>query len=393
LTDFLTIVAIVLVAVSAMATSSLKPLIIQVFVHSAGFNRATAGYLLTTELLSTSIGTIIVTAFPFAFLGRRWLIVALCLSLLGNVLSISFNSRAETALYGLRCMAGLGSGFALGRLGIAIALSKFPGRIAGLNLVSTLLFGATAAFAIPAVQRVIGGGAVFALLAITIPPAIVLVRFLPGNHHRNGVASKAVVDPRSDVLGAAEKLIVIASISVFYLGVGLFWPFVSILGETAHIGSAQITSILGWAAFSGMLGALTAVLAGDHKGSAALITLVLIALCASVALQLIFPYSVYAFVTSVLLFAYAYFTTAPMIQALMSRIDVSGQMNGVYFFVSVCCLALGPAIAGWLMANPVGTSSGPRLLKTISLTLLASSSMVQIYFAHSAKRRRKGSGQ
>src|ERR1700710_2339103 len=58
------ILAIVLVGVAAHATSSLKPLIIQAFIHGVGFDKATSGYLLTAEMISTSVGSIISTAFP-----------------------------------------------------------------------------------------------------------------------------------------------------------------------------------------------------------------------------------------------------------------------------------------------------------------------------------------
>jgi hypothetical protein len=170
------ILAIVLVGVAAHATSSLKPLIIQAFIHGVGFAKAIFGYLLTAEMVSTSVGSIVATAFPFG-LRRRWhLFVALALMMLANFASIPFKSDPGAVLYGLRCLSGLGAGFGLGRLGILIALSGRPERTAGLYSVSTQLYGAVAAFAMPVIDRFCGANSIFVILAGTVPLALIFIR-------------------------------------------------------------------------------------------------------------------------------------------------------------------------------------------------------------------------
>ena len=79
----LPILAIVMVGIAGHATSSLKPLIIQAFVQSVGFGKATSGYLLTTEMISTSAGSILATAFPFALRRRPYLFFALAMMIIG----------------------------------------------------------------------------------------------------------------------------------------------------------------------------------------------------------------------------------------------------------------------------------------------------------------------
>jgi predicted MFS family arabinose efflux permease len=381
----LPMLAIVLVGVAGTATSSLKPLIIQAFVHSVGLNKATSGFLLTTELISTSAGTIVATAFSLALRRRMYLFGALVLTMLANLASILFEGDAGIWLFGLRCVSGLGAGFALGRLAIFIALSVRPGRTTGLYMVSTLSFGAAAAFATPVVERLCGAASIFVLLAGTVPPALLLIRWLPEQHDQT-LRSKVVSTRERRSLSLAEKLIIATSIAVFFFGMGTFWPFISVLGETAEIGSAQMSALLGWAAVAGALGAVTAVFTGDHRKSAVVVTLMFTVLCLSLALQLMFPRSLSLFVTSVLLFAYAYFSSCPMFMAMLSKLDTSGQMNGVYYFVSVAALALGPALAGWILMHQSDRFAGAACLRAVSLILFASAATVQAYYSFRARR-------
>jgi predicted MFS family arabinose efflux permease len=382
----LSMVAIVLAGVAGHATSTLKPLIIQAFVHSIGFDKATAGYLLTAEMISTSAGTIIATAFPFALRRRQYLFAALTLTMLANLASIPFKGDVGIFLYGLRCLSGLGAGFGLGRLGILIALSARPGRTAGFYSILTQLYGAVAAFAMPVITRLCGANSIFVILAGTIPLALVTIRWIPENHVRT-VKAAAISTRKAHPLRLVEKLILSISFGVFYLGVGTFWPFISVLGETAGVDRAQITTVLGWGAIVSALGSVTAIFVGDRKASAPIITLVFLGLCLSVVLQLVSPRSFSVFVTSSLLFAYAYWVINPMILAVVSKLDTSGQMNGVYYVVAVGGISLGPALAGWVLTHGGDRFTSAALLRVLSVGLFASSSAVQTYFAFRAQRQ------
>lgn len=381
----LPVLAIVLVGVAGHATSSLKPLIIQAFVQYVGFDKATSGYLLTVEMISTSAGTILATAFPFALRRRWYLFGALALMMLANLASIPYKADPGIVLYGLRCLSGLGAGFGLGRLGILIALSGRPGKTAALYSTSTQLYGAVAAFAMPFINRLCGANSIFIILAGTVPLALVLIGWLPESHERV-VKKKAIAIENQRALGLGEKVILATTFGVFYLGVGTFWPFIAVLGETTGIGHAQMSSVLGWAAVASALGSAMAVFAGDRKASAPIITLFFITLCLSVVLQLVAPQSLYVFVASVLLYAFAYWVINPLILGVMSKLDTTGQMNGVYYIVAVGGISLGPAIAGWILTHEADRLMSTEFLRAVSLVLLAVSSAVQIYYAYRASR-------
>ncbi|AFT86267.1 MFS transporter [Paraburkholderia phenoliruptrix] len=381
----LPVLAIVLVGIAGHATSSLKPLIIQAFVQSVGFDKATSGYLLTVEMISTSAGSIVATAFPFALRRRGYLFGALALMMVANLVSISFKSDPGTMLYALRCLSGFGAGFGLGRLGILIALSGRPGKTAALYSTSTQLYGAAAAFAMPFIDRLCGANSIFVILAGTVPLALVLIGWVPESNTK--VEKKKTISTGTpQALGLGEKLILAITFGVFYLGVGTFWPFISVLGETAAIGHTQMSSLLGWAAIASAVGSATAVFAGDRKASAPIITLFFIALCLSVVMQLAVPQSLFIFVTSVLLFAFAYWVINPMILGVMSKLDTTGQMNGVYYIVAVGGISLGPALAGWVLTHGSERSTSTEFLRAVSLALLGVSSAVQIYYAFRARR-------
>jgi MFS family permease len=379
------ILAIVLVGVAAHATSSLKPLIIQAFIHSAGFDKATSGYLLTAEMISTSGGSIIATAFPFALRKRQYLFCALALMMLANFASILFRSEPGLILYAMRCLSGAGAGFGLGRLGILIALSGRPGRTAGLYSVSTQLYGAVAAFATPFLDRLFGANSIFFILAGTVPLALILIGWVPESNERIAKA-RVVLGSHDLTLSLPSKFLLAASFGVFFFGIGTFWPFISVLSETAAVSRTQMSSILGWSALVSALGAATAVFTGDRRASAPILTLFFAGLCLSIALQLVFPRSFTAFVISVLLFSYTYYVINPMVLGVMSKLDITGQMNGVYYVVAVGGIALGPAVAGWILAHEGDRYVGAMYLRVISIALLAASSAVQAYYAYHSRR-------
>ncbi|RQR33239.1 MFS transporter [Burkholderia sp. Bp9142] len=381
----LPILAIVLVGIAGHATSSLKPLIIQAFVQSVGFDKATSGYLLTAEMISTSAGSILATAFPFALRRRGYLFGALALMMLANLASIPFKADPGFVLYALRCLSGVGAGFGLGRLGILIALSGRPGKTAALYSTSTQLYGAVAAFAMPFINRVCGANSIFLILAGTVPLALMLIGWIPESNEK--VAKKKTISVQNGhALGLGEKVILATTFGVFYLGVGTFWPFISVLGETTAISHSQMSGILGWSAIASALGSAMAVFAGDRKSSAPIITVFFGALCLSIALQLVAPRSLPTFISSVLLFAFAYWVINPMILGVMSKLDTTGQMNGVYYIVAVGGISLGPAVAGWILTHESDRFASAEFLRAVSLGLLAASSAVQVYYAYRARR-------
>lgn len=381
----LPIIAIVMVGVAGHAASSLKPLIIQAFVQSVGFDKATSGYLLTAEMISTSAGTVLATAFPFFLRRRGYLFGALALMMMANIASIPFKADPGVVLYGLRCLSGLGAGFGLGRLGILIALSGRPGKTAALYSTTTQLYGAVAAFAMPFIDRICGANSIFVILAGTVPLALVLIGYVPESHERVE-KKKAVSIQGVRTIGLSEKVILALTFFVFYLGIGTFYPFIAVLGETAAIGKSQMSVLLGWAAIVSALGSAMAVFAGDRKASAPIISLFFVSLCSAVVLQLGFPRSLVVFIASVLLFAFSYWVINPLILGVLSKLDKTGQMNGVYYVVAVAGISVGPALAGWVLTHQADRFTGAEFLRAVSFGLLAVSSAVQIYYAYRARR-------
>lgn len=74
-----------------------------------------------------------------------------------------------------------------------------------------------------------------------------------------------------------------------------------------------------------------------------------------------------------------------MILGVMSKLDTSGQMNGVYYIVAVGGISLGPALAGWILTHEGDRFTSAALLRVISVLLLASSATVQAYYAFRAR--------
>ncbi|WP_244099261.1 MFS transporter [Burkholderia ambifaria] len=236
----------------------------------------------------------------------------------------------------------------------------------------------------PLIDRFCGGNSIFVILAGTVPLALVLIAWVPESHEKVA-KKKAIVAVNERQLGLGEKAILAVTFGVFYLGVGTFWPFISVLGETAAISHTQMSAVLGWSAIASAVGSAMAVFAGDRKGSAPIITLLFVALCLAVLMQIFVPRSVLVFVSSSLLFAFAYWVINPMILGVMSKLDTTGQMNGVYYIVAVGGISLGPALAGWILTHASDRFSSAEFLRIASVVLLAVSSTIQVYYAYRAR--------
>ena len=87
-----------------------------------------------------------------------------------------------------------------------------------------------------------------------------------------------------------------------------------------------------------------------------------------------------------MVFAYCYLAVVPMMLGVLSRLDSSGQMNGVFYVLAVAGIAAGPSISGWVIAH-LGQVSGISIIRITSAICLAGAAMLQTLYAFQVSRQ------
>lgn len=377
-------VAIVLIGTAAHATGSIKPLVIDTYVRSAKLASDTSGYLLTMEMLLTAVGTIVATAWPRRLAARSylfWVLVAACIS---NLACIALTPGPAPIYIALRCVSGACCGFGLGRLSIAIALAARPSRAAGLYSVSTQAYGAVAAFIMPVLQGLLGRSALFAVLAFIVPVALVFIRWFPTGSLGNSTDSSSVTSAVQ--LESRHKVALSIGLVCYYMSIGIFWPFVTVIGAASGLGQTAAAHALGWAGVASVAGSALAVFVG-HARTGWLVLWLYVVQIVSLLIQITSNGSQIAFYLCICLYAFAWLALFPTVLGVLSRLDPTGQMNGVSYIIAVTGLAAGPAIGGWLLKNTSSFHAPGGILSWVGILPLVVSGAIVALYAFKAERR------
>ena len=111
-----------------------SPFVIGGLIVGLSLNEASAGFILTTELLAMGIAALCVAPF-MAILSRRWLAIgATILIAASNAFAVSDLAANITILIIVRVVAGVGAGMVLATANAAIAAASSPARLYGFAL-------------------------------------------------------------------------------------------------------------------------------------------------------------------------------------------------------------------------------------------------------------------
>jgi hypothetical protein len=370
--------SIIFVGVASHAVGSMKPVVIEAYIHGLNLNPSVAGYLLTTEMVSTSLGTIVAALGGNVVRSRQFLFLALASVLLANLVSYGTQATGE-ALFLLRFLAGFGAGVGLGRLGVAIAFSSQPNRVAGIYSVATMAFGSFAAFAMPWLRHLWGDWALFLFLAVSLPGALVLIRWFP-------TSAEGGHDVRADDLSIGRRSFIIATLSLYYIAIGAYWPFAGEIGRKTGLSYQSVSAVLGLAAIAGIVGSGVSVLFGDRRDATGTMRGLFAAQSLSILLPILSPPSQELFRFSACLFVFSWFALFPFLLGMMSRLDPSGRLNGLLYVVAAAAFAAGPGAAGWLIGHDQVEGRGLLKLQWLSLVAMLISTVALAAIGHRARQ-------
>lgn len=362
--------AVVLVGVAGIAMASMKAIVIGTYVSDFGQSAAFAGYILSSEMVAATGGVILATIFP----NIRWLWLACVAIFVGNM-GTAFLAHGETIFF-WQVIAGLGHGFAIGRLAGGVATVRNPQRLSGIYGASYLVLSSLCAISLPNLRHLIGNHALFIMLAMTGPLAMLGLRYFPpvgkGHHHASATETPVVGRPLVILIGVTQLL--------WYISIGGYFPFMGQLGAQAGISFNDWSRILGAGQLFGLLGVSLSIVIGDRFKSFVPLVFLITAQCVAV-MTFIILNNPLAFTISAWLYVFAWLGGFPFQLGLMSKIDPTGRLNALAQVMGNAAYAIGPAGAGLIIRSASSEGLGLRHVQHAGFGLLLLSGSVMLALA------------
>lgn len=322
----------------------------QVFIIQPGFLAGLAGPLGLTEawigyIASAEMAGIALTTIGAALLGRRLrpratalgALLTLALADMGSILAIT-----PPLFLTIRFIAGAAAGLLISIGYTELGRSQYPDRGFGYAIMAMLSYSALGLFLLPAAFQHIGVGGVLAALGLMALVAVPLAHSLPTDGHRREAAKVSHVT-------AASRWILVA-ILAFFLGQGVVWPFLSLIGSTHGISDQQVANGLAVSQLAGIFGAFAAARFGAPRNHLRL--LVAGALGSAVPLVvLVWPVSGLGYAAAMFAFNGAANIATPLLMSMAAAIDGEGALVQRSAALQMIGLASGPLLATPFLAG------------------------------------------
>ncbi len=320
-----------------------QPGFVQGLVQKVGFTEQGAGYTASVEMFGIAATTVVLTFFANRLDWRKLLYVSLLLMFAANVASTYVHDLNAFAV--LRFFAGLGAGTLITISFTAVGLTRKVDRNFGLLIMWVLLYGAFGLLVMPAAFEAVGMAGVLWFFALFPLLAMAVVRYIP----RSG---STVTEIREDAveLSVPLKSAALLSMFVYFLGQGVVWAYLFLIGVNAGLTEQQVANGLMLSQFAGVAGAFGAAWLA-HRTHHALALIVGIVGGAVVLYPLVghFGSLMYALVVSVYNLAWNF--TQPVLLGAMARFDRRGLVVVYAVAAQMCGLAFGPGLAAMVIGE------------------------------------------
>jgi predicted MFS family arabinose efflux permease len=317
------------------------PLLLGAYVDHRGFDEPSAAGLASAELVAAAAISILAAGLVARHSRRR-------LALWGSALMLAAQAASMAAfafvpLLVARAVAGVGAGLAGAAANAAAAGTRDPDR---LFATAVLLDGLLAAFALALMGRVVslaGAAGAFAMLGAVALVAAPLLRWLPdpAPPHEHEAA-------RARHRGRAALALV--ALFVDAVGQGAVWSFNERIGHALGLSTQEAGAVLGGVTLVGLAGAAFAVWLGTRSGRTVPLVTSLVGVALST-LVLVTTDDRVVFVLADAAWALCFYFSTPYLLGTLAALDPRGRWNAAGAGVAAIGAAVGPVVAGALVAR------------------------------------------
>lgn len=224
-----------------------------------------------------------------------------------------------------------------------------PSRIYGFWVLGQLALGAIDLLILPHLFKLFGLQAVYLLLTILMLLCLPLTQAFP-----SGILVRSqdyAHTLKTTKVSFLTLLLSVLAVLLFYVGLSGIWTFISKIAEQiVHISPAKTGEILSIATVLGIVGAATATFIGNRFNRTLLLWLGYGAMVSSVTLLLGIP-SIIRFIVAAFIFKFTWTFVLPFILATVSELDQTGKLMNTINLVIGGGMAIGPAIAGFIIKD------------------------------------------
>jgi predicted MFS family arabinose efflux permease len=337
LNSSITLIAAIYMAVIGPEVFIVQPGFVLGMVEYMGFSEKVAGNIASAEIWGVALTTLLLTVAAQSFNWRHVCLVSLLIMIIGNVASIF----ADTPLiFGIwRFVVGIGAGGLISLSFTIVGLTGKPDRNFGYLIMWVLVYGAVVLMVMPTAFQLIGMDGVIIFLALFAASGLVFVRFLPTSGDEHVPIEEDAVN-----LSAGLKYIAVLAMFCYFLGQGVIWAYLFLIGITGGGTEQEIANGLTASQFFGIAAGFTAAVLGNKLGRSLPLTLGILG--TFIPLFWLFGNMgalVYAVV--VCIYNYAWNITHPFLLAAMASFDRSGRLVSYAVAAQMLGLANGPWIA------------------------------------------------
>ena len=237
-----------------------SPFVIGGLIVGLSLNEASAGFILTTELLAMGIAALCVAPF-MAILSRRWLAIgATILIAASNAFAVSDLAANITNLTIVRVVAGVGAGMVLATANAAIAAASSPARLYGFALMVGWL---TAAILGPVMAYAAEQATYAGIYCVWMVLALIALPLLSGIGERKASDSASIALPKDAI---ALGMVHLTGIVLVGMSMMAYFAFIERLGQRAGFSLSDIGLLFAAISFSGAMGAGLAATLGTRFG-------------------------------------------------------------------------------------------------------------------------------
>ncbi len=316
-------------------------------VNYLGFTDQQAGYTASAEMFGFAAATLTLVFISSRINWRHAMGVLLAIVVIANALSL-FATTFET-FAPVRFLAGIGGGGLVSLTFTSLGLTSKPDRNYGYMVAAALVFAAGVLLLLPTIFSMAGMQGFIIFLIVFALIGVPFLRYLPTSGDQHGPEESDAVD-----LPGVFKGLAVAAMLSYFIAQGGVWAYLGLIGEAGGVSEQGVANALTLSQFTGIGGAMTAVLLGARFGR--LPPLVLAIACGvGPLLVLMSAGGVMVYGASVLVYNYGFCLAHPFLLATMAAFDRTGKVVVLAVAAQTVGMALGPAFAARLVEGGVGS--------------------------------------
>lgn len=324
------------------------PVLVNAFNARLGFSVEESGFIASADLAGLFVGQILTAIFIRKLSARKVALIGALLFSGGNFLTPLTDTF--TSLVTIRFLSEIGGGIFIALCMTFLSRTENPDRYIGFSVSLQLMLTIGLLLTAPLMLDLLDISGFFIVLAFLSCLTFLAVIYPLDIDFTIGM-NKSISDKK---LTSTDKnaLVGIASILIYWVGIGALWSFIEVIGSEKGLSSIDISNGLAFSQLAGFAGAMFTAWLSNRIGRL-FPTLIALA-CQAVAVAMLgFEMDFMLFLFSLSLFSFTWNVVLIFQLAIVADFDQKGIFTSIGTASQALGVAIGPAIVALTMTDVV----------------------------------------